>query len=271
MARFSRGMRRVVGASARHRHLDDALAHALLDRGFLLPRHSLQLPALHGDDLSRLPHPRGIREIQAGHPARHSADGPDGRAAAHLPLAASVGFHALYLLEPLALHRPELRLADDVRAARRREHDAERAPLDSHRIHCGLPDAARQFRNRRLGRSARSVARHPREVHAARAARSRCCVRRRHLHWLPPVNLAQQLGGDGGSAHPGPHAISLVRVCRRCSNCTPPIKSRKHATAAASWRSFIPRNICGSPATTSSARRAPPASRAGAWRPISSR
>src|SRR5271169_3569518 len=99
-----------------------------LERGVLFSRVAFKLSAFHGHRVSRVPHARRVREISHLH-------GPRGVAAhsgwgRHAPLvwAAFLDFHAIHLLEPVALHGAKLRLADDVCAARGRLADGSRAP-----------------------------------------------------------------------------------------------------------------------------------------------
>ena len=159
MARFNGRMRRVVRSPADRRDVADAFAHARLGRSVLFPRHDFQLSAFHGDDLSRLSHAPKFREIQNRDVARHAAGGAHGHHAARFLPIAALGVHSLHLLEPVALLRAKLRVADDVRAAQRRHNRAGRAPLDTRSLRSFVPDAFGQLRDRRFHRSADSVAR----------------------------------------------------------------------------------------------------------------
>src|ERR1022692_3146055 len=101
---------------------------------------AVQLSALHGHDLSRLPYSRGFREIQdLHHPhyraaAHHRAVGP------WIPAPAAVDLHALPHLESLALHGTELWTLHDVRAAQRRAALAARPQFALRRLHRVLRD-----------------------------------------------------------------------------------------------------------------------------------
>src|SRR5580704_11216845 len=93
---------------------------AWLERGVLFSGVAIQLSSLHGHGLSRLSYARRVREIPDLYGARGSAARAGRSRHALLVRAASLDFHALYLLEPVALHRAKFRIADDVLPARGR-------------------------------------------------------------------------------------------------------------------------------------------------------
>ena len=96
-------------------------------------------------------------------------------------------------------------------------------------------------------------------------------IRGAFTFWLSAADPAQRSAGHGRAADAGTHAISVVRashaarIARGLSDSANALQQRNPG------RACIPRSICGSRATTSNARRAPPASRAGEWWGISSR
>ena len=192
-----------------------------------------------------------------------SAAGAYWNPAPHVVSIVSLGFHALHLLEPLALLGPELRIADDVRATRRRNGNGGRASLDACGVHCVLFNAAGELRNRRLERSTDSVTRLAREIHAPGAD----CIRRRIRNFratrIRRTDSAQWLSRHAGASHAAGHSISCGSYCPRFWNCARTITFRRHATAAESWRYCIRRNTYGSQVISSGARREPPGKPAG--------
>src|SRR5580704_15258544 len=115
MARSDGGMRSLVGPA-----LADLL---LLDRfertglvGCLLRLGAIfQLPALHGDDISRLPSRGRLSQISNLHRTHYGVDRADAGVGAFLGSNIALDFHHLFDLEPVALQRTELRLVYDVR------------------------------------------------------------------------------------------------------------------------------------------------------------
>src|SRR5437016_2067641 len=87
-----------------------------MGRGVLFLGVAMQLPALHGHGLPRIPHPHRVREIPDFHGLCRVVAGASWGPGAHLVSAASRDFHAVYLLDPMALHGTKFRVADDVRA-----------------------------------------------------------------------------------------------------------------------------------------------------------
>src|SRR5208283_4752127 len=79
----------------------------------------------------RIPHARRIREVSTLHGSHRVA--ACGRGSRHAPVvrAASLDLHALYLLEPMALHRAKLRVVDDVRPPRGSVAHGSRTPRTS--------------------------------------------------------------------------------------------------------------------------------------------
>ena len=187
VARFASRLRRVVGSAPRSRAADGSGAQSRLGHGILSSGHCLQLPAFYGHNLPCVSHPRGLREIQIRHAARNRAAGAYGHCDARLAAIIPLALHSLYLLEPLALLRPELRAINDVRAAQRCRDHRGREALAAWRV-CGVvPDAAGQLRNRRLGRSVDPFARIAVEIHSPLALGIRRGVHNFHVFGIPAL------------------------------------------------------------------------------------
>ena len=114
-------MRRLVCAPAPACLLCFAVERAGLVNRVLRIGPVLQLPALHGDDLSRLSHRGGFSEIPDFYGSHHRPHCADADSVALLVPRPPLDFHALPHLESLALQRTELRLVHDVCPARRRK------------------------------------------------------------------------------------------------------------------------------------------------------
>ena len=93
----------------------------------LRARPGLQLPALHGDDLPRVRHARGLFQVPGRHDAPHRLPRADGAGRPRLVPSGAVDLHGVPHVESLALHRTELWAADDVRAAQWRHAHVGRA------------------------------------------------------------------------------------------------------------------------------------------------
>src|ERR1700739_1856488 len=106
----------MVGAVAADFVLPDEHSFPRLDCRVLFSCAAVQLPALHGYGLSRVSHADGDSEISPVHRARRVAPGGGWLGCAPVVPAAAVDFHAVHLLEPVALHGTKLRAIDDVRA-----------------------------------------------------------------------------------------------------------------------------------------------------------
>src|ERR1700727_1554747 len=122
-ARFNRGLRSLVGAAT-----TDFLFLAGLERPNLVDcvlraGVVLQLPALHGDDLSRLPPRRRFRKISDFYRPHYGVDGAHAIAVAFLAGPSALDFHYLFDVEPVALQRTKLRHLHDVCAASRCRSD----------------------------------------------------------------------------------------------------------------------------------------------------
>jgi tetratricopeptide (TPR) repeat protein len=104
VARPAGGLRRVVGAVVGCSGVAHAFAHAWMGNWILFTRGDFQLSALHGDDLSRVSHTGKLREVQDFYAAYHAASRGHRHSVARVVLVAAVDFHALHLLEPVALH-----------------------------------------------------------------------------------------------------------------------------------------------------------------------
>src|SRR5580704_3223743 len=85
--------------------------------GVLFPGAAFQLSALHGHGLSRVPHAHEISEIPDLYRACRIAAGAGRSDCPRLVSAASLDFHFVHLLEPVALHGSKFWADDDVCAA----------------------------------------------------------------------------------------------------------------------------------------------------------
>ena len=115
-----------------------------------------ELPALHGDGLPGL-WPRRHGPAPAVHGVGHAGSDRARRPRAPPGLADSVPVHPLRVLEPVALHRAELRLAADVCQAWRPRSDRHHATQPAYRLRGVLRHAARRLQRRRRLRSAGAV------------------------------------------------------------------------------------------------------------------
>src|SRR6266487_766229 len=104
----------MVGSAAADFVFDAGFERADLGTGVLRPGFLLQLSALHGDDLSRLPPGRGLREVPRLHSSHNGAGGADAVPVACLGSDAAVDLHDLRNVESMALQRAKLRPDDDV-------------------------------------------------------------------------------------------------------------------------------------------------------------
>src|ERR1700722_5214067 len=120
LARSDRGLWRVVGPAAPGVVSFPGFKRADMVSRILRAGTVLQLSALHGDDLPRLP-PRGrLSQVSDIHGSHHRASRTDSAAVASLAAHSALDFHHLPDLESVALQRPELWTVHDVRAPGRR-------------------------------------------------------------------------------------------------------------------------------------------------------
>ena len=103
MAGFDRGMRRLVGSFIIARLFFVCREHPHLVDRFLRSRIVLQLSALHGDDLSRVPHPGGLQQIPDLYRPHHAVGGADRGFVACLAARSALDFYDLPVGKPLAL------------------------------------------------------------------------------------------------------------------------------------------------------------------------
>src|SRR6202790_2485830 len=181
---------------------------------FLFCGPPLQLPALHGHRLSRLSLLRRIFQIQILYPSHRLIAGHHRPGCPPVVSAASVDFHLIHLLEPLALHRPEFRPDDDVRSPRRPFSVGAGTPRPSSCLHRLLHSADAQLPHRQLARPAHPPPRPSGEIHLACPRHPRHFLSRfQHLgpHFAFPPRLLEVSAPRG---HPGQHAISLVSSSR---------------------------------------------------------
>src|SRR5271155_4913873 len=111
-------MRGVVGSAIADLLLLDCCKRPCMVGRLLCPRTIFQLPALHGDHLSRLPPRRRLSQIPNLHGAYYGTDRTDAGAGAFLGSNFALDLYHLFDLEPVALQRSELWLVYDVRAPR---------------------------------------------------------------------------------------------------------------------------------------------------------
>src|SRR5580700_3011227 len=111
-------MRRVVGSAVADLLLLDCFECPCMVSRLLRTGSIFQLPALHGDHLSRLPPRRGLPQIPNLHGAHYGADCTDTGTGALLGPNFALDLYHLFDLESLALQRAKLWLVYDVRAPR---------------------------------------------------------------------------------------------------------------------------------------------------------
>src|SRR5580704_14324446 len=121
MARSRGGMWRVVGSALAAFLFFFRLQDARLVDCFLRSGACLQLSALHGHNLSRLPPCRRFPQISNLHRPYDGSTSSDRTGFALLAGTASLDFHSLSHVESVALQRPKLRPVYDVCPPRRRE------------------------------------------------------------------------------------------------------------------------------------------------------
>ena len=178
----------------------------------LRARPGLQLPALHGDDLPRVRHARGLLQVSCRHDAPHRLPRADGAGRPRLVPSRTVDLHGVPHVESLALHGTELWAADDVRAAQWRHALVGRAtsPVPSVRrlVRHIVPDVP--FRP--FGRPLRDLAGASPIGGAARSGPARRCLRGARwvcARWSGPTD---ESASDGGAAHALYHPDPVVRA-----------------------------------------------------------
>src|SRR5579864_9466077 len=119
MARPDRGLRSVVGAAAGDLVFLNCFKCSGLVCGVLCAGAFLQLSALHGDDLPRLPSRGRLSPLSDLHGSHHGVDRADADRFSCLGPGSALDFHPLPDVESVALQRAELRFVHDVCAARR--------------------------------------------------------------------------------------------------------------------------------------------------------
>ena len=174
----------------------------------------MQLPALHGHRLPRLPYAHGVSEIPHFHGAHRVVAGICRGHRARLVSAASLDLHAIHLLEPLALHGAKFRVADDVRAPCGPRAESRRKKRNSSVVHGIVSLVDTEFSDRTLGRRTDSFAQPASKSHRSRASRAGTIVRR--SKWLGAGfhGAARPLRSDPRAADAGRHAVPVVPVAR---------------------------------------------------------
>src|SRR5215471_8922272 len=207
-------MRRVVGPTAACDKLRCRLEGSRVVVCVLHAGTVLQLSALHGHRIPRLPPLRRVREIPVLYRSRSGAAGLCRADGTSLVPAAAVDFHAVYLLESLALHRPEFRNFDDVCPPRGTLANKSRERGAAPCFHGLVSDAALQLPYGALGRRAYSFLGTASKVHLARARHARPIFHRGQRMGISFACEAQQLESAVADGDAGDHTVSVVLVAR---------------------------------------------------------
>src|SRR5215469_6196188 len=207
-------MRRVVGPTAACDKLRCRLEGSRVVVCVLHAGAVLQLSALHGHRIPRLPPLRRVREIPVLYRSRSGAAGLCRADGTSLVPAAAVDFHAVYLLESLALHRPEFRNFDDVCSPRGTLANKSRERGAAPCFHGLVSDAALQLPYGALGRRAYSFLGTASKVHLARARHARPIFHRGQRMGISFACEAQQLESAVADGDAGDHTVPVVLVAR---------------------------------------------------------
>ena len=135
-----------------HNRADGAKSWGGFNGSFLWAIACIQLSALHGDNLSRIPSTRRLRQVSPLHPARLADhfSGPD--IGALVISFDSVDFYALCGVESVALQRSELRTGYDVCPACWRETVVAAKIQLKNDLHIVIRNACHRFSLATVGR-----------------------------------------------------------------------------------------------------------------------
>ena len=246
-------LRRLVVAAPRRVLRAVTRQRSRMGRGVLCAGAPRQLPALHGHGVSRL---RGRRSHHASslHRSRHAGTGHSRRARPPRAAPAAGALHRLRDVEPVALHRAELRPADDVRAAGRTRGVAGAGAAVEARVRGIVRHAARRLQRGAVVGSDGAVVGAAAGRDPDRGLDGGGNLRGpRHRHAVVHRAASRRQGGGAGAALPDPGLV--VRRADRAvvgdqrAHAADPLQLRHPGGDA------LGAELCGSPSTSPAASR----------------